>query len=97
MSNPKTAVVEQALFVNCHSTKCDCEEADVQTMENFFQGWPMRSLNKPGELARLEGIPRTRRSRGYVGLIGLIGAAKFFAYRPRLVNLSNLARHLLSN
>lgn len=50
----------QALFVNCHSTKCDCEEADVQTKEKMFHEFPMRSLNKPGELARLEGIPRTR-------------------------------------
>lgn len=59
VSNTKTAVVEQALFVICHSTKCVCEEADVQTMEKHFQECPMRSLNKPGELARLEGIPRT--------------------------------------
>lgn len=48
------------------------------------------------------GISQTRRdskdlSRGYVGLKGLTGAALFFAYRPRLANLSNLTRHLLSN
>lgn len=90
---------------------CNCRTSLIDNLSlNHVWLWGSWCSNNGKQFSRMSHamfkqareISQTRRdskdsSRGYVWLLGLMGAVKFFAYRPRLANLSNVARHLLSN